>query len=133
MSKGGKRPGAGRPRGAKSKATIERELRLQKSISRATEGISPLEVMLSSMRALWKEGQWAAACQIAKDVAPYVHPRLSAIGAQVDDGKDLIKQFMDAVSGSSRGLPNDQEERMRRRVSSSPGKQQCPAKVKAEG
>lgn len=114
MAKGGKRPGAGRPRGAKSKSTIERDLRLQQSIARAHEqGISPLEVMLSTMRTLWKEGRWLQACQIAKDAAPYVHPRLTAVGAQLDEGKSVIKQFMDMVSGHSRGLPNDQEQRQR--------------------
>ena len=45
-------------------------------------GITPIEVMLSAMRELWDEGTPEAkreAAKIAKDAAPYVHPRLASI------------------------------------------------------
>jgi hypothetical protein len=45
----------------------------------ALEGITPLEVMTQTMRKLWDAGDHQAASQIAKDAAPYVHPRLQAI------------------------------------------------------
>jgi hypothetical protein len=57
-------------------------------------GISPLEVLLTAMRELWLRahatGQMDAnlavqACAIAKDCAPYVHPRLASI-EQVGSG-----------------------------------------------
>ena len=43
------------------------------------EGITPLEVMLHAMRAKFGEGDLVAAAALAKDAAPYVHPRLAAI------------------------------------------------------
>ena len=51
-------------------------------------GVSPLEVQLTTMRELWRRAHAngemdaniaAQACAIAKDCAPYVHPRLASI------------------------------------------------------
>ena len=61
----------------------------------AADGITPLEVMLATMRALWdsavgKDGKVAdfekalAACGAAKDAAPYMHPRMQQIVAEID-------------------------------------------------
>ncbi len=61
----------------------------------AADGITPLEVMLATMRALWdsavgKDGKVAdfekalAACGAAKDAAPYMHPRMQQIAAEID-------------------------------------------------
>jgi len=82
MPRGGRRPGAGRKPGSK----------LTKSQLIAAEareaGISPLEVQLTTMRELWRRAHAngemdadlaAQACAIAKDCAPYVHPRLASI------------------------------------------------------
>lgn len=70
---GGKRTGAGRPRGALSRKTLE-------IAAKAVEkGITPLEVMLETMRDYWGQGEKAAACAIAKDAAPYMHARLQQI------------------------------------------------------
>jgi hypothetical protein len=53
-------------------------------------GVSPLEVQLTTMRELWRRAHArgemdadlaAQACAIAKDCAPYIHPRLAAIEA----------------------------------------------------
>jgi hypothetical protein len=52
-------------------------------------GLSPLEVLLAVMRRYYQAGEWDSAARVAKDAAPYVHPRLSAAceaggpGAQV--------------------------------------------------
>lgn len=43
------------------------------------DGITPLEVMLCAMRAKFEEGDLVAAAALAKDAAPYLHPRLAAI------------------------------------------------------
>ena len=43
------------------------------------DGITPLEVMLHAMRAKFGEGDLVAAAALAKDAAPYVHPRLGSI------------------------------------------------------
>jgi hypothetical protein len=87
MPRGGHREGAGRKPGSK----------LTKSQLIAAEvreaGISPLELQLTTMRELWRRahasremdlGLAMQACQIAKDCAPYIHPRLAAIEAKVD-------------------------------------------------
>jgi len=74
--KGGKRPGAGRPPGAKNKATIERETDI------AASGETPLDYMLSVMRnpkANKLRRDWAA-----KAAAPYVHPHLSSVQQQTE-------------------------------------------------
>jgi len=49
---------------------------------------TPLGIMLTRMRSLWADGQAAAedqreAISIAKEAAPYVHPRLSAVDARI--------------------------------------------------
>lgn len=90
--RGGARKGAGRKVGAATKRT--REI----ADKAAAEGLTPLEVMLRTMRALvgrfddlraqaLDEKERAAvpldlmveASAIAKDAAPYIHPRLQAI------------------------------------------------------
>lgn len=69
--RGGKRQGAGRPKGAQTKRTSE----IAKAA--AKEGITPLEFMLEMLRkpdATVEEKRWAA-----EKAAPYVHPRLNAV------------------------------------------------------
>lgn len=71
--RGGKRTGAGRKAGAVTKKT--------RAIADAamTDGITPLEVMLGAMREAWAAGNKMDAADIAKDAAPYMHPRLAAV------------------------------------------------------
>lgn len=83
MPKGGKRPGAGRKKGSATKRT--------RAIAdmAASLGITPLEVMLETMRAAWDarfgpDGKLdylkcVEASQIAKDAAPYMHARLQTV------------------------------------------------------
>lgn len=87
-SKGGARPGAGRPRGVLSKKTDDI---IAKSLA---EGITPLEVMLAAMHDALKISN-EAAHPFAKDAAPYMHPKISNIELTGKNGKDLnlIKQF----------------------------------------
>ena len=75
-NRGGRRPRAGRPVGSKNQRSAE--------IARAAaeSGITPIEVMLGTMRELWALGTPEAkreAAEIAKDAAPYIHPRLASI------------------------------------------------------
>jgi hypothetical protein len=81
-NRGGRRPGAGRPVGSKNQRTAE--------IARAAaeSGITPIEVMLGAMRELWDVGTPEAkreAAEIAKDAAPYIHPRLASIDQTVSE------------------------------------------------
>ena len=75
--RGGARKGAGRKPGSTTKKT--REI----ADKAASAGITPLEVMLETMHMLRNAGEHEKASQIAKDAAPYVHPRLSSIDARV--------------------------------------------------
>jgi hypothetical protein len=81
-NRGGRRCGAGRPLGSKNKRTAE--------IARAAaeSGITPIEVMLGTMRELWALGTPEAkreAADIAKDAAPYLHPRLANIAQTINE------------------------------------------------
>ena len=73
MARGGKRIGAGRPKGATTRRT-------RAIADKATaEGLTPLEVMLTAMREHAKHMRWDEAASIAKDAAPYMHPRLASM------------------------------------------------------
>ena len=89
MARGGRRPGSGRKPGSANKRTRE------VADKAAADGITPLEVMLNTMKALWEDaldddGKLAniekalAACSVGKDAAPYMHPRMQQIQAQID-------------------------------------------------
>jgi hypothetical protein len=80
--RGEARPGSGRKPGSVNKRT--REI----ADKAAAEGITPIEVQLATMRELWKQAnvggmldidKAVAASAIAKDAAPYIHPRLASI------------------------------------------------------
>jgi hypothetical protein len=75
MAHGGARKGAGRPAGMANRKT--REI-ADKAI---TEGLTPLEYMLSVMRD--ETAAPAVRLDAAKSAASYVHPRLSAIDANL--------------------------------------------------
>jgi hypothetical protein len=87
--RGGKQPGAGRPKNSKNK--INREL--QEAV--ASTGITPLEFLLKRMRAPCPAGldlahqvaHEAKQFEAAVAAAPYVHSKLSAV--QVSGGLKL--------------------------------------------
>ena len=70
MPRGGKRAGAGRPKGAVNKATAEAKAAVEES------GQTPLEYMISVMRDPRADERRRDA--MAAAVAPYVHHRLSS-------------------------------------------------------
>ncbi|HLH04962.1 MAG TPA: hypothetical protein VKX25_19495 [Bryobacteraceae bacterium] len=84
--RGGARLGAGRKKGVPSQKTIE----LQNAV--AESGITPLDTMLEAMRRHYIEGRLDAAAAIAKDAAPYVHPKLAAVEMSGPGGTALIPQ-----------------------------------------
>ena len=71
--RGGARKGAGRKVGSATKKTREIADRA------AAEGVTPLEVMLEAMNALRDAGDLEKAASVAKDAAPYMHPRLASV------------------------------------------------------
>ena len=102
-SKGGARPGAGRKTGSLTKRTRQ----IAEAV--ATQGITPLEVMMKVMHQLYEEagnvreedlGEKESASEarikllnmaatVGRHAAPYVHPRLSAIEHTGKDGAPL--------------------------------------------
>ena len=91
MGHGGKRPGLGRKKGSLAKKTREIAARA------AEQGITPLEVMIRAMRQYLEEGRLDKAAAVAKDAAPYCHPRLSAIavsGGETPMRLQLIEEIV---------------------------------------
>lgn len=84
MAKGGVRPNSGRKPGSKNTKT--REI----AEAAAKSGITPLEVMIETMRHFYnlavkaisdteKAKHLSAAADHAKDAAPFMHPRLQPV------------------------------------------------------
>lgn len=73
MPRGGKRDGAGRRKGCLGRKTLE----IAKDS--LASGLTPLEVMLKAMLRHANAQRWDAAAIIAKDAAPYIHPRLATV------------------------------------------------------
>lgn len=111
MSRGGKRPGAGRKKGGTTKATVYRQEMIARAVA---EGISPLDVMMTAMRSAWDAGLVNEAVQVAIAAAPYVHPRLAATDMRVDDKRPLRERStaeLEAIlaEGDSRGTVAEAE------------------------
>lgn len=90
----------GRPKGAHNRKTVAKRLMAARV---AAEGVTPLEVMLTTMRDLWRDAQEAgpdgrdkqiAAVAIAEKVAPYLHPKLSAINHSGDGAPSVTVQIV---------------------------------------
>jgi hypothetical protein len=88
MARGGARPGAGRRKGALTKRT--REIAEQAVAS----GMTPLEVMLSAMRFHVERGDLDKAAAVAKDAAPYIHPKLASVEHMGENGGALQVQIV---------------------------------------
>lgn len=86
MSRGGKRSGAGRPKGAAARKTKEIADRA------SAEGITPLEVMLRAMREHADKEEWDLAAAFAKDAAPYMHPKLQSVMHTGDADKPVVTE-----------------------------------------
>lgn len=74
MAHGGKRAGAGRKKGS-------RTVRTTKVAEKAlTSGkVTPLEAILKAMYVHYDAEEWDAAAALAKDAAPYMHPKLQSV------------------------------------------------------
>jgi hypothetical protein len=98
-SKPGERRGGRKP-GTPNRRTVARK---QLADLVLKDGVTPLEMMLSTARELYAQGTMQAklsACELAKDAAPYVHPRLSPVqdvvvlppldGSLADQGRSVL-------------------------------------------
>lgn len=83
MARGGKREGAGRKAGSQTKRT-------QEIVKKASaDGITPLEVMLTAMRMAWDAQKIDEAVAVARDAAPYMHPRLASSTVKINDKRSV--------------------------------------------
>lgn len=115
MARGGKRSGAGRPKGAAARKTKEIADRA------SAEGITPLEVMLKAMRTHAEKEDWDAAASIAKDAAPYMHAKLASVQhsgpkggpiqtVDLTNASDEHLAALKAIFGPLAGGPGDDDE-----------------------
>src|SRR4051812_6001077 len=99
--RGGRRPGAGRKLGSASLKT--REI----ANAAAATGITPLEVMLEAMRKHRAAGDLDAAAAVAKDAAPYIHPRLASVALDATVHRDPVEltteELMQIAAGGRTG------------------------------
>lgn len=79
----------GRKKGVTNKANATREAEIKAS------GLTPLEFMLRVMRD--EEATRPERMKAAADAAPYVHPKLSSIEANVDLNVHLHEQALDEL------------------------------------
>jgi hypothetical protein len=83
---GGARANSGRPKGARGKALVARELAtkgaIDDTLARLTkdeiERLSPLEIMILAMHLLLTQGNLMGAVSVAKEAAPYVHAKVAS-------------------------------------------------------
>lgn len=106
MAGRGSRPGerrGGRKKGTPNKVTRKRR---EVAVRALAEGVTPLDVMLQAMREAYAIGGAKAAHPFAKEAAPYVHPRLAALMAKVNQPGNPWEELLKFADGKSRGLPH---------------------------
>jgi hypothetical protein len=104
--RGGKRPGSGRKKNSPNKASAAREMEAQAS------GMTPRDVMLAVMRQWWtlaekhkgnrklNEHYLRGAVAVAKDLAPYLHPRISTtVPAPSDTPSQRTRVVVEVIGG----------------------------------
>jgi hypothetical protein len=106
--RGGRRAGSGRKKNSPNKASAHRER------AAAASGPTPSDVMLRSMRLFLTlaeenvadkkefERYIRAAASIAKDAAPYFHPRLTAV-EHPPGGPGIVRHIVQVTGGLPHG------------------------------
>jgi len=99
---------AGKKTGGRRKGTPNKRTEASRAlVARATaEGISPLDVMLGAMREAWEKGDKGGAAIFARDAAPYMHPKLSAVQHSGDNDNPVA---FNIVSGVPREAHDDDD------------------------
>lgn len=88
MPRGGSRVGAGRkPNGTNRRTSKSNEI----AEKAAGKGPLPLQILLEVMRAYYAAGEYAKAAAVARDAAPYEHPRKAAITVEGGDNPIRIE------------------------------------------
>ena len=108
MARGGKREGAGRPKG--SGISPKKAAQIEAAMIVAAEGMTPLEYMLNVMRTSDDpKRKDAMACA----AAPYIHPRLASTNVTMDDKRttaDITTAELIAQLEADRNPPRSSEE-----------------------
>jgi len=102
---GGRRPGAGRLRGSKTKIYRPHVEKVLADLG----GVLPKEVMLAAMRRHYQAERYDKAARIAALAAPYIHPRLSAAAITVrprlsEMSDDELQAFLGEVAEAEQEL-----------------------------
>jgi hypothetical protein len=103
MPRGGKRPGAGRKPGGENRKSREIADRL------SATGVLPLEVMLAAMRDHYEAKRFDKAAAVARDAAPYMHPRLASITHKGDDAAPPIRFSLEAAVAELQKAERDRD------------------------
>jgi hypothetical protein len=85
MPRGGKRPGAGRPKGSNITKTSEL------AVKAGTEGLTPVELLLGIVRDETQTLAFRAQC--AGIVLPYVTPRLASVTIERKPNSELLERL----------------------------------------
>ena len=86
--RGGRRPGSGRPPGAKNRKTIETQAAIEQS------GLTPLEYMIGVMRN--EKNDPRTRLEAAHHAAPYVHSKLTATELTVNKPEPVDAEALKA-------------------------------------
>lgn len=102
--RGGKRPGAGRPKGT---VGVKTKIR-QEMVKAANDGdLMPLQFMLATLR---NEGNtFEQRYKAAVDAAPYLHPRLATTTLEGGEKPIGIEHLISAIDGKTRRLPTESD------------------------
>lgn len=104
MPRGGKRPGAGKPKGAKNKLTQGKEGALEQAKAVLGDGLDPLTYMLQVMRSDAVEVD--TRLEAAKSAAPYVHKKMP-VDVSVDAKNFPLPPPLVLVINAGADLPDD--------------------------
>ena len=119
MAHGGARRNAGRPKGLTAEDKVRAARKVMEKhvhnvgvlipvIPEEIAKMTPLEVMLKAMSILAYEGKWVGAAAMAKEAAPYLHPKLSSINVNANV-KRSIHEFSDEELVTLASASEDQE------------------------
>lgn len=77
---------AGKKTGGRKKGTknVRTRVKLQEVAEAVAAGLTPLDVMLRTMRDHAEHGRWDQASAVAKNAAPYMHPHLTSVAGDPD-------------------------------------------------
>ena len=90
--RGGRRSGAGRPKGSITRRT---KARLDIAAQALAKGKSPLEIMVEAMHLVYAADGAIAAMPYAREVAPFMHPKLAAVQARI--AQDPFTRLVNAI------------------------------------